>query len=61
MNAHVPIILYNEDKARDAYLAYLGILTQQRLDPSLKDSPAWTMLREAAFANFYCTFALGDA
>jgi hypothetical protein len=61
MTSPCTLIRFDEEKARDAYAAYIAVLTQQRLDPSLVDSPAWTMLRQAAFANFYCAFALEDA
>lgn len=55
MNA-IPTIKYDEDEARDAYLAYIGILAHEKLDPSLRDNRAWVMLRDAAYANFYCAF-----
>lgn len=55
MNA-VPVIKYVEEEARDAYLAYIGILAHEKLDPSLRDNPAWAKLRNAAYANFYCAY-----
>lgn len=56
MNAQVPIIHYDQTEAADAYRAYLGILAHQKLDPSLRNNPAWAKLRDAAYAQFYCAF-----
>lgn len=55
MNA-IPTIAVHDDEATDSYAAYLGILAHERLDPSLKDNPAWAKLRDAAYAQFYCAF-----
>lgn len=56
MTVQVPIIAYSESEAADAYRAYIAILAHQKLDPSLRNNPAWAKLKQAAFAQFYCAF-----
>lgn len=48
----VPVIRYDEAKASAAYLAHIALLAQERADPTLKDNPAWTILRQDAFEMF---------
>jgi hypothetical protein len=42
------VILFDEDRARSAYLAYLGVLAHEKLDPTLADNPAWGEIKRFA-------------
>lgn len=50
------VIYYDETKAREAYLAHVGMLTHEILDPTLKDNAAWARLRTIAFEQFEHAF-----
>lgn len=39
--ASVPVIHQNEPKARQAYLAYLGMLAHEKADPTLAKNSTW--------------------
>lgn len=54
--ASVPIIHYDEDAAREAYLAHVGMITHEFLDPTLKENSAWARLRAIAFEQFENAF-----
>lgn len=49
---NVPVILYDEAKASAAYLAHVALLKAERDDPSLKNNPVWTMLRQDTYEMF---------
>jgi hypothetical protein len=53
----VRVIQYDEAKAADAYLAHIALLKAERDDPTLRDNPAWTILRQDAFEMFHNAFA----
>lgn len=57
---NVPLITYDEAKAGQAYLAYIAILAQQKADPSLVENPAWTILRQEAYATFHQAFTVNS-
>lgn len=53
---HVPVIHYDEAKARRAYLVHVALLTAEIQDPSLCDLPEWTIHRQDAFERFHNAF-----
>lgn len=52
----VPVILYDAQKAANAYEAYVTILHTEIEKPELRWNPAWTVLKQEAYANFYGAF-----
>lgn len=52
----VPVIHYDEEAAREAYLAHVAMLTHEILDPTLKGNAAWAHLRKIAFEQFEQAF-----
>lgn len=57
----VPVILYDAQKAAMAYHAYVTILNAEIADPDLRWNAAWTILKQEAYANFYCAFDVEGA
>lgn len=53
---NIPIMRYDADAATDAYAAYIAVLAQLKLDPSLENNAEYMKLVDAAFANFFCAF-----
>lgn len=54
--AVVPVIRYDEQRAADAFEAHCALLLCERVNPKLRDNPAWTVLRQDAFENFELAF-----
>jgi len=54
---NVPVILYDEQRATDAYTAYAALCQRERVEPSLTENAQWTLLKRIAFANFSAEFA----
>lgn len=52
----VPVILYDAQKASNAYAAYVAILHKEIESPDLRWNPAWIILKQEAYANFYGAF-----
>ena len=52
----VPVILYNERRATEAFEAHRAMLLHERHNPSLADNPAWIALRQDAFEQFALAF-----
>lgn len=48
----IPVIRYDEQIASNAYAAYIAVLTQQIVDPTLTRNPEWEALREYAYRRF---------
>ncbi len=55
-HAPVPVIRYNETRAAHAYEAHCALLFIERINPGLRDNPAWTVLRQDAYENFELAF-----
>lgn len=47
---------FNEARARGAYLVHVALITAEIQDPSLRDLPEWTILRQDAFERFHNAF-----
>jgi len=45
-------ILFDEDKASNAYEVHSALLRMEKLFPPLKRNPHWTVLRQDAFERF---------
>lgn len=56
----IPLIPFNENRARDAYDAHVAMLDQERRFPVLKNNPAWQILRADAYEQFALAFG-GEA
>lgn len=54
--APVPVIRYNEARAAEAFEAHCALLLLERINPALRDNPAWTVLRQDAYENFELAF-----
>lgn len=54
--ARVPVIRYDEARARGAYLVHVALITAEIQDPSLRDLPEWTIIRQDAFERFHNAF-----
>lgn len=52
----IPIIYCDERRASDAYNAHIALLMAENSDPTLKDNPFWTVLRQDAFEAFSNAF-----
>lgn len=52
----VPVILYDEQQAHDAYVVHIALLMAERADPTLKNNPVWTMHRQDAYERFAVAF-----
>ncbi len=55
-----PVIHFDETRATNAYHAHVALLDQERRYPSLKNNPAWIVLRADAYENFALAFG-GEA
>ncbi len=56
----IPIIHFDERRARSAYEAHVALLDQERRFPQLKQNAAWRVLRDNAYENFALAFG-GEA
>lgn len=56
----VPVIHFNQCKAKLAFEAYAAMVMQEARQPSLKDNAAWMALRAEAYATFYEAFEKSD-
>lgn len=52
----IPVVAYDERKARDAYQVHAALLTAENRDARLKQNPQWTMLRQDAYEAFCRAF-----
>lgn len=53
---NVPTIRYNERQATEAFRAHAALLKAERLNPTLRRNPYWTMLKQDAFEAFSAAF-----
>lgn len=56
----IPVIRFDERKATLAYEAHIALLDQEQRFPTLKDNPAWKLLRADAYEQFAIAFG-GEA
>lgn len=54
----IPIIVFDERKAMDAYDAHRAVLMAEQKDPALRQNPFWTMIRQDAFEQFARAFSV---
>lgn len=52
----VPVILFNEQRAKDAFAAYRALRLHEVEEPKLRDNPAWNALARDAYENFELAF-----
>lgn len=52
----IPVIAYDECKARDAYEVHAALLTAENRSRRLKQNPQWTVLRQDAYEAFCRAF-----
>lgn len=52
----VTVTRFDEQRAKEAYEAHIALLDQERRIPSLKNNPAWQMLRQDAYEAFALAF-----
>lgn len=51
-----PVIFFDSLRAANAFAVHQALLKAERADPTLQDNPAWTVLRQDAYANFELAF-----
>jgi hypothetical protein len=56
----IPVIRFDERRATQAYEAHIALLDQEQRFPTLKENPAWQVLRADAYENFALAFG-GEA
>jgi hypothetical protein len=56
----IRVIRFDETRAQQAYEAHVALLDQERRFPTLKNNPAWQVLRADAYENFALAFG-GEA
>lgn len=52
----VPVTRYDDEAAKTAYFAYIGLLAHEYDDPSLRDNRDWQWLKRIAFDRFNTAF-----
>ena len=52
----IPVILYHERRAADAFAAHQALVQKEMQHPELAENPAWQVLRADAFENFVLAF-----
>lgn len=52
----IPVYRIDERRAHDAFAAHKALLECERMRPALRHNPAWTVLRQDAFENFFLAF-----
>lgn len=53
---NIPVAFFNEQKSRDAEIAYVAVLAQRELDHTLQDNPAYEAVVEFARQQYFQTY-----
>lgn len=54
--ASIPILEYDEEAAREAYLVHVALITAEMQDPTLKKLARWQSLRTQVYQQFHDLF-----
>lgn len=52
----IPVFLWNQTRADDAWRAYQAMRSTERADPALRENAAWAALVADAFEQFSLAF-----
>lgn len=52
----VPVLEYDEEAAREAYLIHVALIAAEIQDPTMKELPRWQALRAQVYQQFHDLF-----
>lgn len=57
---NIPVILFNEQRSREAEAAYVSVLAHRQLDQSLQDNAAYEAVIEFARQQYFQTYEVQE-